>query len=165
MQQPHPSPSDATVSRIGVIWFRIAIVYLIVGITIGIAMGATQQFTMRPVHAHLNLVGWATGAIAGLLYLLFPHAAASKLGKAHFVLHNLGVPVMMASLALVLSGNTAVIPALIAGELATAAGVLAFTANLFVNIKAEPRSDDALLVAQRKHMMAAHTNYRTAETR
>lgn len=165
MQQSGQSASDAFASRIGVIWFRIAIVYLIVGITIGIMMGVTQQFTMRPVHAHLNLVGWATGAIAGLLYLFFPHAAASKLGKAHFVLHNVGVPVMMASLALVLTGNTAVIPALIVGELATAAGVLAFTANLFVNIKAVPQPEDALLVAQRKHVMAARSSYRTAETR
>jgi hypothetical protein len=95
-----------------------------------------------------NLVGWATGAIAGLLYLFFPRTAASKLGKAHFVLHNIGVPVMMASLVLVLTGHTATIPALVAGELATAAGVQAFTANLFVNIKAAPQSGDGLAAAQ-----------------
>ncbi len=114
-------------------------------------MGATHQFTMHPVHAHLNLVGWATGAIAGLLYLFFPQAAQSRLGKAHFVLHNVGVPVMMGSLALLLTGNTAVVPVLIAGELATAAGVLAFTANLFVNVKA-PRASKARLDDQTRIM-------------
>ena len=132
------STFDIAPSRLGITWFRIAIAYLIVGIALGIVMGATHQFTMRPVHAHLNLVGWATGAIAGLLYLFFPKAAQSRLGKAHFILHNLGVPVMMSALALMLGGNTAVLPALIAGELATAAGVLAFAANLLVNVKAAP---------------------------
>lgn len=146
MQQSASRPS-----RLGVIWFRIAIVYLIVGITLGIAMGATQQFTMRPVHAHLNLVGWATGALAGLLYLFFPQAAASRLGKAHFVLHQVGVPVMMGSLALLLNGNTAVVPALIAGELLTAAGVLAFAANLFVNVKVAAQSDEAPNTMLRAH--------------
>lgn len=155
MQHSDQSAFDIAPSRLGIAWFRIAIVYLIVGITLGIVMGATQQFTMRPVHAHLNLVGWATGALAGLLYLIFPKAAQSRLGKAHFVLHNLGVPVMMGALALVLTGNTSVIPVLIAGELATAAGVLAFAANLLLNIKAAGM-DNALHSGQRTRTVQAH---------
>lgn len=146
---------DIAPSRLGIAWLRIAIVYLIVGITLGIVMGATQQFGMRPVHAHLNLVGWATGALAGLLYLFFPQAAQSRLGKAHFFLHNLGVPVMMGALALVLSGNTAALPALIAGELATAAGVLAFAANLLVNVKA-PSGGQAVQAAAPRRNVQAH---------
>ncbi|HYC41732.1 MAG TPA: hypothetical protein VEB70_01955 [Noviherbaspirillum sp.] len=137
------SAFDIAPSRLGIAWLRIAIAYLVVGIALGIVMGATQQFAMRPVHAHLNLVGWATGALAGLLYLFFPRAAESRLGKVHFVLHNLGVPVMMGSLALVLTGNMAAAPALIAGELATAAGVLVFAANLFVNIRVTAHDESA----------------------
>lgn len=149
------SAYDIAPSRLGITWLRIAIAYLIVGIALGIVMGATQQFSMRPVHAHLNLVGWATGALAGLIYLFFPRAAESRLGKAHFILHNLGVPVMMGSLALVLTGNMTVAPALIAGELATAAGVLVFAANLFVNIKAAA-SVDAPRSTQKTHAVQAH---------
>lgn len=145
---------DIAPSRLGIAWFRIAIVYLIVGVTLGIVMGVTQQFAMRPVHAHLNLVGWATGALAGLLYLFFPHAAQSRLGKAHFFLHNLGVPVMMGALALVLGGNIAALPALIAGELATAAGVLAFAANLLVNVKAPSGGQTAQAAAARRNVQA-----------
>lgn len=148
------STFDIAPSRLGIAWFRIAIAYLIVGITLGIVMGATQQFSMRPVHAHLNLVGWATGALAGVLYLIFPRAAESRLGKAHFILHNLGVPVMMGALALVLTGNMAAAPALIAGELATAAGVLVFAANLFVNIKADPAADAVRAVQQARAVQA-----------
>ncbi|OWW22120.1 cytochrome-c oxidase [Noviherbaspirillum denitrificans] len=132
------STVDIAPSPLGLAWFRIAIVYLIAGIALGIVMGATQQFAMRPVHAHLNLLGWTTGALAGLFYLFFPRAAHSRLGKAHFLLHNLGVPVMMGALALVLTGNTAVVPVLIAGEMTTAAGVLVFALNMVVNVKAAP---------------------------
>jgi hypothetical protein len=133
--QSFPTVNSNSISPYALAWFRIAIMYLIIGITLGMIMGVTQKFGMRPVHAHLNLVGWATGAIAGLLYLIFPQAAESKLGKLHFLLHNIGVPIMMAALALVLSGKLSMLPALVLGECLTAAGVLTFAVNLFVNVK------------------------------
>ena len=46
-------------------WLKLAIAYLIVGVGFGIAMGATENFTLRPVHAHINLLGWTTMALAG----------------------------------------------------------------------------------------------------
>ena len=46
------------------VWLKLAVLYLIVGIGLGIAMGATENFTLRPVHAHLNLLGWTTLALA-----------------------------------------------------------------------------------------------------
>jgi hypothetical protein len=119
----------------GVIWLQLAIVYLIVGIALGIYMGAQQNFTLRPVHAHINLLGWATMALAGLIYTVFPAAGNSKLARVHFWLFNLSAPVMLAALTMVLSGNLAVVPVLAASEMVAAAAVLAFAANLFVNLK------------------------------
>ena len=43
---PLPQPQF---SRAGVIWLKLAVVYLILGISLGIAMGASQNFTLRPV--------------------------------------------------------------------------------------------------------------------
>jgi hypothetical protein len=122
-------------SRAGIVWLKLAIVYLIVGIGIGIGMGASQNFTLRPVHAHVNLLGWTTMALAGLIYTVFPKAGESVLARVHFWLMNLALPVMMISLGLVLFGQTAVVPALVAGEFTAAAGVAAFAANLFINLK------------------------------
>lgn len=130
------STGNLTLSKTGLLWLRLSLVYLLIGIGIGIMMGATQQFGLRPVHAHVNLLGWALAAVAGITYCLMPQAGTSGLGKAHFWLHNIGVPVMLISLTLVLAPNPAFVPGLIIGEIMVAASVLAYLANLFVNAPA-----------------------------
>ena len=127
--------SAPAISRAGIIWLKLAIVYLIIGVGMGIAMGASQNFTLRPVHAHVNLLGWTTMALAGLIYSVFPKAGESVLARVHFWLMNLALPVMMVSLGLVLFDHPAVVPALVVGEFTAAAGIAAFAANLFINLK------------------------------
>jgi hypothetical protein len=116
-------------------WLRLSVVYLIMGVALGIAMGASGNFSLRPVHAHLNLLGWATIALAGLIYSVFPDAAASRLAKLHFWLHNLALPVMMASLAWLLLGHHEIVPVLAASEFVAAGGVIVFACNVFLNVK------------------------------
>jgi hypothetical protein len=122
-------------SRAGIVWLKLSVVYLIIGISMGIAMGASQNFTLRPVHAHVNLLGWTTMALAGLIYSVFPKAGTSRLARAHFWLLNLALPVMMVALALVLFGRMDVAPVLALAEIVGAAGIVAFAANLFINLK------------------------------
>src|SRR2546423_29887 len=114
-QAASPSFSSA-----GIIWLKLAVIYLLIGVAMGIVMGASENFTLRPVHAHVNLLGWATLALAGLVYSVFPQAGQSRLAKVHFWLQNLALPVMMVALTLLLLGNPAVIPVLAIAELATA---------------------------------------------
>ncbi|MCU0829105.1 MAG: hypothetical protein MUE52_17350 [Tabrizicola sp.] len=38
------------------------------GMMLGLAMGISQDFTLAPAHAHLNLLGWVTMAIYGLYH-------------------------------------------------------------------------------------------------
>jgi hypothetical protein len=122
-------------SRAGIVWLKLSVVYLIIGIGMGIAMGASQNFTLRPVHAHVNLLGWTTMALAGLIYSVFPKAGESVLARVHFWLLNLALPVMMVALGLVLFGQTGVVPVLALAEIVAALGVAAFAANLFINLK------------------------------
>ncbi|TFW34010.1 cytochrome-c oxidase [Massilia horti] len=133
MQTTQTAP--LTLSTAGVIWIKLAVLYLVIGIALGIAMGASQNFTLRPVHAHINLIGWTTFGLAGLIYSLFPKAGESLLAKAHFWLLNLAMPVMMVALSLLLLGRPQVEPILAASQIVIALGVLAFAVNLFVNIK------------------------------
>ena len=135
MQATLNTPVPATISSAGVIWLKLSVIYLMIGVGMGIAMGISQNFTLRPVHAHVNLLGFCTLALAGLIYSVFPRAGESILAKVHFWLLNLSLPVMMVSLALLLRGNTKVIPALGAAEVAAAFAILAFAANLFINLK------------------------------
>ncbi len=109
--------------------------YLVIGVGLGIAMGASHTFTLRPVHAHMNLLGFTVMTLAGLVYSVYPEAGAGRLARAHFWLHNLALPVMVVSLTALLLGNEAVLPFLGASEIAAATGVLLFAANVFINVK------------------------------
>ena len=122
-------------SRAGIIWLKLAVVYLIVGISLGIAMGASQNFTLRPVHAHINLLGWTTMALAGLIYSVFPKAGESRLARLHFWLLNLALPVMMGALGMLLFGHVGIAPVLAVSEIIAALAIVAFAANLFLNLK------------------------------
>jgi hypothetical protein len=119
----------------GILWIKLSVLYMIVGITLGIVMGATENFTLRPVHAHLNLLGWATMAIAGLVYSVFPKLAENRLARIHFWLHNVSLPLMMGSLAFFLTGSAGALPVLVVAQFVMAAAVLVFAANLFLNLK------------------------------
>ncbi len=125
------------------VWLKLAVVYLMIGISLGIAMGASENFLLRPVHAHLNLLGWATLALAGLIYSVFPDAAKSRLAVIHFWLHNTALPIMMGSLCLLLLGHRDVVPILAASEFMAAGGVIAFACNIFFNVKQRPAPSTA----------------------
>ena len=133
------SPMAISFSPSATLWLKLAVVYLILGVSLGIAMGATENFTLRPVHAHLNLLGWTTIALAGLIYSVYPKAGESRLAMIHFWLHNTALPVMMGSLALFLLGNTHVVPIMAASEFVAAAGVIVFACNIFLNVEPSPR--------------------------
>jgi len=134
MQYQQSAPG-AGFSCAGVVWLKLSVLYLIAGVALGIAMGATENFTLRPVHAHVNLLGWATLAVAGLVYSVFPAAGRSRLAKVHFWLLNLAMPVMLGALTVLLLGNRGVIPVLAISEIVAAGGVFAFALNIFLNLR------------------------------
>ena len=62
----------------GIRFIKIAVLYLAVGIGLGLAMGMTEKFTLMPVHAHVNLLGWASLALCGVIYTLYPAAGETR---------------------------------------------------------------------------------------
>ena len=52
--------------RISDFCFLVAALSALGGMALGISMGITQDFTLSPAHAHLNLLGWVTMALYGL---------------------------------------------------------------------------------------------------
>src|SRR5437899_7856127 len=92
-------------------WFiRLAVLYLIAGVLLGIVMAASQNFTMHPVHAHLNLLGWVTMALFAGFYRLWPEAAASRLAKVHFWVYVPAHFVQMVALYVLFRGVAAIEP-------------------------------------------------------
>src|SRR3954447_3972321 len=112
-------------------FIKIAVLYLVLGVTLGVVMGMMGVFTFMPVHAHLNLLGWASLALVGLVYHAFPQAAETRLATIHFWLHNVGLPPLMISLALLLAGNPAVEPVVGICSLVVASGILVFVVNIW----------------------------------
>jgi hypothetical protein len=47
-------------------------------------MGVNEDLQLVAVHTHINLVGWASLALFGVIYLLYPELAASRLALVHF---------------------------------------------------------------------------------
>ena len=117
------------------LFLLIAVIYLLLGVTLGNIMGATLDFTYAPVHAHLNLLGWVTLALSGLIYHQYPAAGGSRLGAAHFWLQNLILPVQLGSLFLFLGGNKAIGPLLGISSVLMALALLLLAVNLFLNTK------------------------------
>ncbi|MFO1315603.1 MAG: hypothetical protein U1F58_08350 [Burkholderiales bacterium] len=117
-------------------FLKIAVVYLMLGTLLGLYMGGTEKFTLAPVHAHLLLLGWASLALAGIIYHLHPAAAGTRLAHIHFWLHNIGLPVSMAALAMMLSGATAAGPVVGIGSTAIFVGLVLFAVNVLANVRA-----------------------------
>jgi cbb3-type cytochrome oxidase subunit 1 len=122
----------------GLKFLKIAVIYLFIGALLGLGMGIAQNFALVPVHAHLLLLGWASLALAGLVYHLYPVASTTRLARIHFWLHNLGLPVFMVSLGLLLTGREALVPVVVVSASAVLIGLAIFATNVLVNIKPAP---------------------------
>lgn len=120
----------------GARWIKLAVLYLVFGIGVGLFMSMTLQLNWASAHAHVNLVGFATTAIFGLVYSVYPGAAKNTLGQWHFWLHNLGVPVFLVSTFLVqVSGMLDVAHIFTyAGGGAFGLGVILFIVNALSNL-------------------------------
>ena len=95
---------DMNAEKLSQRWYKVAITYFVIGIGFGVYMGASGDHSLFPVHAHINLLGWASMGLTGLLYKSFPAAAETRLATWHFWLYQLAVPVMLFAVALIYSG-------------------------------------------------------------
>ena len=116
----------------------IGTLYLLGGIGFGMYMSGSQDTTMIPIHAHMNLLGFTLMMVFGLTYRLIPAMAGSMLAMAHFWLHQIGAVVLLVMLYLLLSGRiaeTAMVPVAPIAEVAVWIGIACFGVNLLQNAK------------------------------
>lgn len=111
-------------------------VYLIIGIAMGIHMAAGQDFTLAPVHAHINLLGFTLMTLFGVAYRVLPALAGNMLAKVHFWLHQLGALVLLIALFLMMSGIVPMEKAeavLAVSSITVFLGAITWAINLFRN--------------------------------
>lgn len=111
-------------------WIYAAIIYFCLAIGLGVYMGASHDHSLMTVHAHTNLLGWVTMALIGLIYHVFPRAAASMAATLQFWLHNLALPVMMLALSCLMKGEARAEPVIGISSIAVLVSVLVFAGNI-----------------------------------
>lgn len=117
-------------------FFRLAVFYFVIGVALGIFMAASQDHSMHPVHAHLNLLGWVSLSLFGLFYRAFPAAAASKLARAHFWIYVPAFTVQMVLLAMLYRGRREIEPALGLASILVGVAIVCFAVVVWRNTRA-----------------------------
>ncbi len=120
--------------RISAAFFAFGTVCLLGGMTLGMIMGGSGDFTLMPAHAHLNLLGFVVMCAYGTFYALTAATMNCKLAWANFAISAAGVIVMIPSLAIMLSGNTALEPLVAIGRLLSMLGLIVFAVSVFKEI-------------------------------
>lgn len=65
--------------------------FAVFGLCLGLWMVAVNNFVYSKIHAHVNLLGWVTLAIYGIVYRLYPAMKDSPLALPHLVCSVAGV--------------------------------------------------------------------------
>jgi uncharacterized membrane protein YgdD (TMEM256/DUF423 family) len=112
--------------------FRVSVLAGLTGILLGIAMGIRQDFSLMPVHAHLNLAGFVTLFLAALYYRAVPEAAASVTSRLHSIVAIVGAILFPAGIACVTLGDhERFFPVAVFGAITVLAGMLLFAVVVF----------------------------------
>jgi len=117
-------------------FIKASVIYFLIGTIFGLVMGISEEFQYTSVHAHINLLGWVSLAIIGLIYKAYPEAAQSKLANSQYWLHMFGLPLLIISMVLFATDHKTVgIPIASLGGLMIIVSVLLGTINVFKRIK------------------------------
>ena len=117
--------------QVSQLFFKTAVVFLMVGIAMGLHMSMSGNHDVIGAHAHTNLLGWVTSALFGGYYALNPGKAESRLAVMHFWVYTAGVAAMVPSLYLFLRGFVVIEPLVAISSLVTFAGVGIFAVVVF----------------------------------
>jgi hypothetical protein len=111
------------------LFFILAIVYAICGMTLGLHMSISHNHLQMPTHAHTMVAGWLMSAVFAYFYHQFPAIGGSRLAVIHFWLQAVSGVVLLIALFFLLRGNEAVEPVTAIGSLGFFAGMLLFAWN------------------------------------
>jgi hypothetical protein len=117
-------------------WLRLAVIYFALGVLLGVTMGASGDHSLFPLHAHINLLGWVSMTLFGLIGKAFPQVARGRLASAHFWLYNLALPVLVVALGWRLKGHPEAEPVLGIASVAVGVAVLLFALQALLALRA-----------------------------
>lgn len=120
----------------GIKFIKVSVVYFAIGILLGMYMSMEHDYALTSVHVHMNLLGWASFALAGIIYYIFPKAGNHTLAKVHFWGTNIGLPLMMGGLAtLLISGSEQATIFISLGATLVVISTILFAYNVLMNVR------------------------------
>ncbi|WP_156856214.1 hypothetical protein [Oceanobacillus sp. AG] len=122
----------------GAKWIKIAALYFIIGIGFGLFALYTIQLQWGATHAHINVVGWLSTGLIGVIYSVYPKAGNSQLGKLQFWLHQIGLPFLLIGMMMIYLDVPPIVLEIFVsgGGVAFLISVVLFIINLFQNVHA-----------------------------
>lgn len=111
--------------------FKIACLFALAGISMGIGMSASGNHALMPAHAHLNLLGWVSLFLFGVYYHLHPAVGAKRLASVQVVAWTAGTVVLTLAVAAINLGHGAFEPIAAVGSIVMLAAFGIFTALVF----------------------------------
>ena len=111
--------------------FRLAVCFVIAGMAMGIGMAASQDHSLMPAHAHLNLLGWVSLFLFGIYYERRPALDASRLAVVQVGVWSVGTGVLTIAVAAIHLGYTAADPLAAIASIAVLVAMLMFAYFIF----------------------------------
>jgi len=109
--------------RVHMVFIGLGLVFLVIGMAFGMWMGMSNNLQYAAVHAHWNLVGFATSTIYGLIHRAYPKLADSRLTWPQCIVHVLGVLIFAPGIILVITTHQE-LPVIIGGMLILLAALM-----------------------------------------
>lgn len=122
---------------IGNLFMRTGMVFLMIGIGLGMFMGVHEDFTHTPVHVHLNLVGGVWMFLAGMFYNAHPHISRKAMA-AHYGLSVIGMPLFAVGLWGADIQAKWFLPFVMSGSTLSALGLVTFAVLVFIGTSKKP---------------------------
>src|SRR5215216_946676 len=111
--------------------FRLAVVFALAGIAMGILMAISRDHAIMPAHAHLNLLGWVSLFLFGIYYRLNPALERSRLAFVQVVVWSVGTVVLTLGVAAIHLGHDAAEPIAAIASFIVLASMLLFAYLVF----------------------------------
>jgi hypothetical protein len=124
-------------------FFTMAVIYAVLGLTLGLSMAMSHDHSQRPTHAHIMVLGLVMFSIFAFFYHLVPAARNSRLASIHFWVSAVSSVVMLVTLYMLYGGNPSVEPVLGMASLLYFAATLLFA---WIALSALWRSEGAAAV-------------------
>ena len=111
--------------------FRLAVLFVIAGMAMGIGMSMSQDHSIMPAHAHLNLLGWVSLFLFGIYYERRPALDTSRLAIIQVTVWSIGTVVLTIAVAALHLGYAAFDPVAAIASLIVLAAMLMFAYFVF----------------------------------